>query len=108
MLSTAYATAIQSVRLSVTCMDCIKMAEHITEILTLSDRPIILVFRQQGLLHKSDDFTPNEAQIQVGSNFRPIYGYISETVVDRGIFTIEDKYKVVCSVSNSATFDDLQ
>ena len=61
MLSTAYATAIQSVRLSVTCMDCIKMAEHITEILTLSDRPIILVFRQQGSLCKSEGVTPKGA-----------------------------------------------
>jgi len=38
---------------------CIKTAERIIEILSLSDRPIILVFRHQGLLHKSDGFTPN-------------------------------------------------
>ena len=36
------------------------------------------------------------------------YGYMSETVIDLGIFTIEDEYKVVCDVSNSATFDDLE
>ena len=38
---------------------------------------------------------------------RPICRYISETVTDRGIFTIEDEYKVVCALSNSAAFDDL-
>jgi len=27
-------------------------------------------------------------------------------VIDRGIFTIEDGYKVVCAVSNGDTFDD--
>ena len=47
-----------SVSLSVTCVHCIKMAEHIIEILSLSDRPIILVFCDQGLLHKSDSVTP--------------------------------------------------
>jgi len=34
--------------------------------------------------------------------------YDLETVIDKCIFTIEDKYKVVCALSNSATFDDLQ
>jgi len=29
-------------------------------------------------------------------------------VIDRGIVTIEDEYKVVCSLSNSANFDDLE
>ena len=43
-----------------------------------------------------------------GSNFRPKCGYISEIVIDRGIFTIEDEYKVVCTLSHSATFDDLE
>ena len=47
---------------SVTRVYCIKMAEHIIKILSLSDRPIILVFRHQGSLHKSDDFTPNVAK----------------------------------------------
>jgi len=40
-------------------MDCIKMVERIIEILPLSDRRIILVFRHQGSLRKSDGFTPN-------------------------------------------------
>jgi len=42
---------------SVTRMYCIKTAECIMEILSPSDRPIILVFRHQGSLRKSDGFT---------------------------------------------------
>jgi len=42
-----------SVRLSVTCMICIKTAEHIIEILSRSDiGPLVLVFRHQGSLRK--------------------------------------------------------
>jgi len=48
-----------SVRMSVTLVCCIKTAERIIKILSLSDRTIILVFRHQGSLRKSDDFTPN-------------------------------------------------
>jgi len=47
-----------SVRL-VTRVYCIKTAERIIEILSPSDRTIILVFRHQESLHKSDGFTPN-------------------------------------------------
>ena len=84
-----------SVRRTVTRVHCIQTAEHIIEILSLADRPIILVFRDQSLLRKSDGFTPNEgAKYNGGSDFRPICGYISETVTDRGIFTIEDEYKL--------------
>jgi len=84
-------------------------SEHIIEILSLSDRHIILVFCDQGFLRKSDGFTPNGgAEYEGGSDFRLICGYISETVTDRGIFSIEDEYKVVCAPSNSATFGDLQ
>jgi len=102
-----------SVRLSVcpsvTRVYCIKTAERIIEILSLSDRPIILVFRHQGSLRKSDGFTPNRgAKYKGGSNFRPICGYISETVIDRGIVTMEDEYKVVCALLNGATFDYLE
>ena len=86
----------------------VKTAERIIEILTLSDRPIILVFRHQGSLRKSDGFTPNGAKYKGGSNFRPICGYISETIIDRGIVTMEDEYKVVCALLNSAAFDDLE
>jgi len=99
---TVYATPIPSV-LSVTRMLCVKMAECIIKIVSLSDRHIILVFHHQGSLLRSDGFTPNEGtKYKGGSDFRPICGYISETVIDRGIVTMEDKYKVVCALSNSA------
>ena len=52
-------SACPSVCLSVTRVHCIQTAEHIIEILSLSDRPVILVFRDQGFLCKSDGFTPN-------------------------------------------------
>jgi len=45
-----------SVRPSVTRVLCIKTAECIIEILSLSDRPVILVFRHEGSLRKSDGF----------------------------------------------------
>jgi len=97
-----------SVRLSHTCIVS-KPAERIIETLSLSDRSIILVFRHQGSLRKSDGFTPNgDSKYKGDSNFRQICGYISETVIDRGIITIEDEYKVVCALSNGATFDDLE
>ena len=91
-------------------MYCIKTAERIIEILSPSDRPIILVFRHQGSLCKSEGVTPNGGAKYKGggSDFRPICGYISETVRDRGIVTMEDEYKVVCALSNSAVFDDLE
>jgi len=73
-----------SVRPSVTCVLCFKTAERIIEILSRSDKPIILVFGHQGSLHKSDGFTPNGgAKYKGGSDFRPICGYI--TVRDRGM-----------------------
>jgi len=98
-----------SVYLSVTRVLCVKTAERIIEILSLSDRPIILVFRHQGSLRKSDSFTPNwGAKYKGGSSFQPICGYISETVIDSDIVTMDDEYKVVCALSNSAAFDDLK
>jgi len=59
MPSAVYATPIPSVRLSVTRVYCIKTAEHIIEILSLSDRPIILVFWHQAWLRKSEGVTTN-------------------------------------------------
>jgi len=50
---------LQQYHLSVTRVHCIQTAEHIIEILSLSDRPIILVFRDEGFFGKSDGFTPN-------------------------------------------------
>ena len=74
-----------------------------------SDGSMILVFRHQGSLRKSGGLTPNGGAKYKGcSNFRPMCSYISETVIDRGIVTMEDEYKVVCALSNSAAFDDLE
>ena len=101
-----------SVRLSVTRMYCVKTVERIIKILSPSNRPNILVFRYQRSLRKSDGFTPNGGAkykgIAKNTNFRPICGYISETVLDRGIVTMEDEYKVLCALSITATFDDLE
>jgi len=104
MLITVYATPVPSVclsvRLSVTPVDCttrIKTAECIIEICSLSDRPIIIVFRHQGLLHKSDAFTRNGGVEYKGAAiFDQICGYILKTVIGGGLFTMEDEYKVVC------------
>ena len=71
---------------SVTRVDCIKTAEHIIEILSLSDRSIILVLSSPRVLRKSDGSTPNTGE--GASDFRQICSYISEMVVDRGIFTM--------------------
>jgi len=87
---------------------CIKTAERIIKILSPSDRPIILVFRHQGSLRKSDGFTPNGSTKYKGVAIFDKYEAISEMVIDRGIVTMEDEYKVVCALSNSATFDDLE
>ena len=80
-------------------MYCIKTAERIIEILSQSDRTIILVFRHYGSLRKSDGFTPNggDKHTARGSNFRPC-GYISERVLDSGVVTMEDVYKVPLSI----------
>jgi len=93
---------------SSTRMYCIKTAERITEILSPSASPIILVFRHQESLRKSDGFTPKGGAKYKGDgiNFRTICGYISERVLDRGIVTMEDEYEVVYALSNSANFDD--
>jgi len=42
------------------------MTERIIEILSISDKPIILVFRHEGLLCKCDGFTPNGHRTQEG------------------------------------------
>jgi len=92
--------------LSVTCAICVKTAEPVIEILSLSNRPIIIVFRHQGLLRKSDGFTTNAGSKYNGVAIFDQYAAISETVIVRGTYTIEDEYKVICALSNSATFDD--
>jgi len=112
MLSPVRPSVRLSVCPSVTRMDQSKTVERIIEILSLSDRSNILVFRHQRSLRKSDGFTPNGGAKYNGvaktSNFRPICGYISERVLDRGIVTMEDEYKVLCALSISATFDDFE
>ena len=63
-------------RTRVRAHECIKTAERIIEILSPPDRPIILVFRQQGLFC-NDRFTPNEGpntsltRWWTGGDFRP-------------------------------------
>ena len=120
MLSPVRMSVCPSVRLSVcpsvcssvTRVDQSKTVERIIEILSPSDRPNILVFQHQRSLRKSDGFTPNGGAkykwVAKTSNFPPICGYISERVLDRGIVTVEDEYKVVCALSNGAIFDDLE
>ena len=95
------------VRPSVTRVDQSKTVERIIEILSPSDRPNILVFRRQRSLCKSNGGAKYKGVAKT-SNFRPICGYISETVRDRGIVTMEDEYKVICALSNGAIFDDLE
>ena len=95
-----------SVRPSVTRVLRIKMAERIIEILSRSDRPIITVFRHQVSL-RNQTVSPIRGGANT-SDFRPVCSYISETVIDRRIFTVEDEYKVVCALLNGATLDDLE
>ena len=98
-----------SVRSSITRMYCIKTAEHIIEILSPSDRPIILVFRHQGSLRKSGDVTTNGgAKCKGVAIFDQYAAIILKTVIDRGIVAMVYEYKVVCALSNSAAFDDLE
>jgi len=73
-----YATSIPSVRPSVTRVYCIKTAERIIEILSQSDRPIILVFEHQGSLRKSDGFTPNGGAKYKGVTIFDQYAAISQ------------------------------
>jgi len=94
-----------SVCLSVTRVYCIKTAKRIIEILSLSDRPIILVFRHQGSLRKSDGFTPNGGAkykwLQFSTNMRLYLGKGT-----RYRHTMEDESYM--ALWNSATFDDLE
>jgi len=89
----------------VTRVYCIKTAHRIIEILSLFVRPIILIFLSNARVIASP---PTGEPNTRGSNFRPICSYISETVIDRSIVTMEDEYKFVYALSNSATFNDLQ
>jgi len=81
----AYATALPSVRPSVPVSVCLShtcivskrlnvSSKFFHEILSRSDRPMILVFRHQGLLRKSDGFTPNGAPNTRHINMQPYLG----------------------------------
>ena len=72
------------------------------------DRPIILVFRHRGSLHESDGFTPNGGAKYKGIAIFDQYAAISCKGYYIGAVTMEDEYKVVCALSNSAAFDDLE
>jgi len=62
---------------SVTRVYCIKTGERIIEILSQSDRPIILVFRHQGSLCKSEGVTPNGGVKYKGAAIFDQYAAIS-------------------------------
>jgi len=66
-----------SVRHTVTRVHCIQAAKNIIEILSLADRPIVLVFRDQSFLRKSDGFTPNEGAKYKGVAIFDQYAAIS-------------------------------
>jgi len=86
-----------------------KRLNNIIKIVSLSDRLIVLVFRHQGLSHKSDGVTPNGVAEYKGVAIFDQYATIYLGNGNRGVFiTTEDEYKVVCALSNSAAFDDLE
>jgi len=62
---------------SVTRVYCVKTAERIIEILLPSDRPVILVFRHQGSLCKSEGVTPNGGPNYKGIEIFDQYAAIS-------------------------------
>jgi len=87
---------------------CPSHACIVSKRLSPSDRPIILVSGHQRSLGKSDGLTPNGGAKYKGVKIFDQYAAISERVLDRGIVTMEDEYKVVCALSNIAIFDDLE
>ena len=84
----AYAMAIPSVRLSV----CQSHAYIVLKCPNIG--PIIEKFFHQLQVHvtKGGFVNLTWALNTMGSDFRRIWGYDSETVIDRGIFTIEGRY----------------
>jgi len=87
---------------------CIKTAEHIIEILSRSDRPIIIFFVTKGRCVNLRASLPTGAPYKGVAVFDQ-YAAISRkrSVIDRGI-VMEDENKVACALSNSAAFDDLE
>jgi len=68
------------------------------------DRRIILVFRHQGSLRISDGFIPKGGVEYEGSTNMRLYLANG----NRYIFTIKNEYEIVCALSSSAAFDDLE
>jgi len=84
-----------SVRPSVTRVYCIKTAERIIEVLSLSDRSVILVFRHQGLLRKSDGFTPNG-----GAEYKGVAIFDQYAAVSRKRWRHKFDFYRKCALSN--------
>jgi len=65
---------------------------------------------EEGSLRKSDDFTPNGGAKYKGVAIFDQYAAISRKGynIEAYLVTMEDEYTVVCALSNSATFDDLE
>jgi len=91
MLKHVIAIGWTSVRPSVTCWYCIKMAEHIVMLSSPHDSPFILVLCVSRSLRNSDGSPPagplNRGGVWKCRNFRPITCYISETVEGRWVYT---------------------
>jgi len=68
----------------------------------------IIVAFSLWLLLKSDGFTAKRSAEYKGVAIFDQCSYNLGTVLDRGIFTIEDECKVACALSNRAAFDDLE
>jgi len=86
-----------SVRLSVTRRYSVKMAKHILIFSPLGSHTI-LVFRHQTLWQYSD--LPNGGVECRESDFRPISRFISETIQDRAIVTMEGEQETAPSSSD--------
>jgi len=79
---------------SVTRVICIQTAKRIIELLSRSDRPIILVFICKGHCVNLTASPPTGAPNTSG-RVAIFDQYISKTLIDSGIVTMEDEYKVV-------------
>jgi len=106
MLYCVYATPIPSVRLSHACFVS-KRLNASSKFFHCPIGPSFYFFVIKGRCSNLMASSPTGAPNTRGSNFRQISGS-SETVIDSGVVTMEDEYKVVCALLNSATFDELE
>jgi len=116
ILQCVYGTAIPSICQSVCSSVCYTRgfyqnswtAAHIIEILSLSDKPMILVFVIKGCCVNRTvspiTGAPNTMGVAI---FNQRAATSMETVIDRGIFTVED-VNSYCALSRSAALDDLE